>query len=65
MTSSPSTDILDTLAVICAATGAISGLNIFYVVGTLSFTLSFGIRLGYDHRIEKYLQGIRDRQVRK
>lgn len=64
MTSTPFTDTADTLAVIASAIGASVNEPIFLYVATIAFTLSFGIRLGNEQRIEKYLQGIRDKVKR-
>lgn len=61
MTSTPFTDTTDALAVIASAIGAGTNEPIFLYVATLAFTLSFGVRLGNEQRIEKYLQGIRDK----
>lgn len=61
MTSSPLTDTIDILATISAGTGAITSLPVFYLTSILAFILSFGIRLGYEHRLETYLARIRDK----
>lgn len=53
------TDGADVIGIISAATGAISGEPLFYITAALAFTLSFGMRLGYEHRIEKYLTDIK------
>lgn len=63
MTSTPFTDTTDTLGVICSAIGAATNTPLFYTIGALCFTLSFGVRLGNEQRIEKYLADIR--KVRK
>lgn len=63
MTSTAFTDTTDTLGVVCSAIGAVTNEPLFYTIGALAFTLSFGVRLGNEQRIEKYLAGIR--KVRK
>lgn len=61
MTSTTFTDSSDILGIVCSATGIITAEPLFYVLGSLCFILSFGIRLGNEQRIEKYLKGIRRR----
>lgn len=61
MTNTPFTDSSDVLGIVCSATGVITAEPLFYVLGSLCFILSFGIRLGNEQRIEKYLAGIRSK----
>lgn len=61
MTNTVFTDSVDTLAIVLSSIGVFLHEPSVLVLGTLCFILSFGARLILDARIEKYLNGIRDK----
>lgn len=61
MTNTVFTDSVDTLGLALVTLGIVIYKPFFIILGAFCFVISFGARLIIDARIEKYLNGIRDK----